>query len=332
VLNPRRIIFLSLFSLLACIIVKGQDPQFTQFYANPLYTNPAFTGAANNFRFVAAGRNQYTALQNNYKTVSASFDVNSSALKGGIGLMASNDVSGDGFLTSNTFSALYSYQINVNRYVTIRAGIQASFIQKSYDFNKFRFGDQIDDRYGFIYPTKEISGLQNVRIPNFATGFLVYTQTFFAGVAIHNLAEPNQSFYYPNSSDQQFRLPRRYTGHAGVNIYLTNQRDEQQRTILSPNILYMSQRNFNQLNVGFYIKRQALTAGAWYRQTTNNSDAAILLIGLKFPKFRIGYSYDITISNARSATQGSHELTAAFEITKKKREKRVFKQLTCPDF
>ncbi|MCB0410690.1 MAG: type IX secretion system membrane protein PorP/SprF, partial [Flavobacteriales bacterium] len=26
--------------------LKAQDPQFTQFYANPLYLNPAFAGTA----------------------------------------------------------------------------------------------------------------------------------------------------------------------------------------------------------------------------------------------------------------------------------------------
>ncbi|MGZ3931802.1 MAG: type IX secretion system membrane protein PorP/SprF, partial [Bacteroidia bacterium] len=38
-----------LFLLIAlgiCVEVKAQDPQFTQFYANPLYLNPAFAGTA----------------------------------------------------------------------------------------------------------------------------------------------------------------------------------------------------------------------------------------------------------------------------------------------
>ena len=61
----------------------------------------------------------------------------------------------------------------------------------------------------------------------------------------------------------------------------------------------MSQRNFNQLNLGMYVKKQALTAGLWFRQTSKNSDAAIVMLGLKLPKFRLGYSYDVTVKDGQ---------------------------------
>jgi type IX secretion system PorP/SprF family membrane protein len=281
-------IYIFLFFITVASLAFAQDPQFSQFYANPIYTNPAFAGSSGNYRFVLNARDQYTALNNNFKTGSASFDANVSAIGGGIGGMVTSDVSGDGSLTTNSFTGVYSYQVNVNRKLTMRGGIQASYVQKSYDFNKFKFGDQIDDRYGFINPTKEAAGLQQTSFPNFGIGFLAYTSNFFGGFAIHNITEPNQSFYYPNSADQQFKLPRRYTAHAGLNLYLTNQRDEQERVMFSPNIIYMQQRDYNQLNLGFYLKKQALTTGFWFRQTSKNSDAAIILIGLKFPKFRRG--------------------------------------------
>lgn len=312
--------------------VFAQDPQFSQFYAVPLYTNPAFAGSTGNVRINAGFRDQYTALQNNFRTVLASVDANVSSLNGGIGVMAMNDVSGDGFLTSNQVSAIYAFHSAINRNVHFRAAVQATVVQKSYDFNKLKFGDQIDDRYGFVYPTAESKAVEQIIFPNFSTGFLVYSSQFFAGAAIHNLTEPNQSFYYRNSSAEQFKLPRRYTAHAGMNIYLTNQRNEQERIVLSPNILFMSQRNYNQLNLGLYLKRQALTTGLWIRQTSKNTDAAIFLIGLKFPKFRIGYTYDLTLSSARTATQGSNELTAAFEFGIKRKERRVFKPIVCPEF
>jgi type IX secretion system PorP/SprF family membrane protein len=220
----------------------------------------------------------------------------------------------------------------VSRSLTMRAGIQATFMQRSYDFSRFRFGDQIDDRYGFIYQTSEQMGAQVIRFPNFSFGYLAYTKTFFGGLAVHNITEPNQSFYFASSGKEEYKLPRRFTGHAGINIPLTNQRDEDERVMLSPNVLFMTQRNYNQLNLGFYLKKQALTTGLWFRQTSRNSDAVILLVGLKYTRFRIGYSYDITVSGARTVTQGSHELSLSFEIPKRKREKRAFKALTCPDF
>ncbi len=313
-------------------ITFAQDPQLTQFYSNPIYTNPAFAGSATNARIVLSARNQYVGLANNYKTGVASFDMNMAELNGGVGLIATTDIAGDGNLTTTTASAVYAYHVQLNRYVSMRAGIEASYYQRGYDFSRFRFGDQIDDRYGFVKSTQEPIPTNSINLINFGTGVLFYSNQFFGGVAIHNLTEPNQSFYYPNSSDDSFKLPRRYTVHGGGNIYLTNQRNEQERVTLSPNILYMQQRSFNQLNLGMYIKKQALTTGLWFRQTSKNTDALIGLIGLKFTQFRIGYSYDVTISGARTATQGSHELSAAIEIIRKKRTKKTFKAMRCPEF
>ena len=310
----------------------AQDPQFSQFYANPLYTNPAFAGASGNYRVVLNARDQYTALQNNYKTISGSFDFNIPQLGGGLGAIATSDVSGDGQLTTTTFGAIYSYQIQITQGFSMRAGIQGSFVQKSYDFSKFQFGDMIDDRFGFVNKTSEKVANQQIGFPNFAAGILAYTNLFYGGFAVHNVAEPNQSFYFPKSGSSQYALPRRYTAHAGMNIDLTNERDEFERLSVSPNIIYMSQRDFNQINLGFYVRKQTITSGLWFRQTSQNTDALILLFGLRFPRWRVGYSYDVTISGAKTATMGSHELSLAFEIAPKKQTKRIFKPLVCPVF
>lgn len=324
------------FILSGCLLLfystKAQDPQFSQFYAMPIYTNPAFAGASGNIRVNAAFRDQYIGVSNNYKTYYAGIDANAAKLNGGLGLSVLSDVAGDGKLTTNQVSGIYAFYTSLNRNWRMRSAIQATFVQKTYDFSKFQFGDQIDPRYGFRNPTMEPIGSQQRMFPNFAAGVLLYSDKAFGGFAVHNIIEPNQSFYYANGSDAQFKLPRRYTAHAGINIYLTNQRNEKDRVMISPNVLFMNQRNYNQLNLGIYLKRQALTTGLWLRQTSRNADAAIVLLGLKFPKFRVGYSYDITISGARTATQGSHEISMTFEMTPKKKPKARNKAIVCPEF
>jgi hypothetical protein len=70
----------------------------------------------------------------------------------------------------------------------------------------------------------------------------------------------------------------------------------------------------------------------WFRKTSRNSDALIFLLGLRFQNFRIVYSYDLTISNAKSATVGSHEISIAFEIkTPSKSQSKMGKPIKCPD-
>src|SRR5690348_681523 len=50
--------------------VKAQDPQFSQFYAAPLYLNPAFAGSTNQARAGINYRNQWPAIDANFTTMS----------------------------------------------------------------------------------------------------------------------------------------------------------------------------------------------------------------------------------------------------------------------
>lgn len=54
--------------------VYAQDPEFTQFYANPLYLNPAFAGSQRCPRVALNYRNQWPALSGTFVTSSASYD------------------------------------------------------------------------------------------------------------------------------------------------------------------------------------------------------------------------------------------------------------------
>ncbi|MDP1727182.1 MAG: type IX secretion system membrane protein PorP/SprF [Bacteroidota bacterium] len=310
----------------------AQDPQLSQYYASPIFTNPAMAGAARKIRIAISARTQYTALNNNYKTGVASFDAYIGKVKSGIGFISSYDIAGDGFLTTQTFSAIYSYNLDINRDWAFNAALQGGMIQKRYDFSKYVFEDMIDPVRGPVLATKEVKNLEQIMIPNFSTGGLLYNNKMFFGFAIHNLLEPNQSFYYRDKDDAPLKLPRKYTVHGGINISLNKTRYDEDRIIFSPNVLFMQQRNFYQMNLGFYVKQKALTLGGWFRQTSTNGDAAIFLIGMRFPSVKIGYSYDAIISKAKTATVGSHEVSLVFEIkTKGPRGPRYNSRLRCPE-
>lgn len=325
-------LFSSMTFMLILTSVFAQDPQLSQFYASPVYTNPAFAGASKKIRFATNARNQYTGLNKTYRTAVLSVDAYVPKMQSGLGALVSIDQAGDGYLTTLAIGGVYSYNLVINRKWNANFGLLAEIHQRSYDFNKFTFGDQLDPVRGKIYPTAEIAGNEIRTFPNFSSGALIYSEFFYAGFAIHNLTEPNQSFLVTNSTDQPFILPRKYTAHLGANISLNQSRFETNRVYLSPNILFMSQRDFYQVNVGTYVKKQALTVGAWFRQTSRNSDAVIFLLGLRFSNFRVGYSYDLTISNAKTATVGSHEVSLGIDINTKSRSRnRMGKPIKCPE-
>jgi type IX secretion system PorP/SprF family membrane protein len=308
----------------------AQDPELSQFYAASLYTNPAMAGAAKNIRLGISARNQYTGLTNNYRTGVAALDAYIPRAKSGLGLLSMYDVAGDGFLTTTSVAAVYAFHAQINRDWGFNAAVQGGLVQKRFDFNKFIFEDMIDPVRGPVLPTKEVAPQENVSFMNFGTGILFYGKQMFAGLAVHNLTEPNQSFYYQNADSSSLKLPRRYTLHAGVNIPLNNARYEEDQVSISPNILFMQQRNFFQMNAGFYVKQKALTLGAWYRQTSKNADAFIVMAGLKLSAFKIGYSYDAVISKAATTAVGSHELSLIIELKPVSNNRRFSKALKCP--
>ena len=102
--------------MLACIgalapqSASAQDPEFTQFYSNPVYLNPAFAGTARCPRFVMNYRNQWPAMSGNYVTSAAAYDQHIPSISGGLGIIVMNDRAGRGTLSTSRISGIYSYQ------------------------------------------------------------------------------------------------------------------------------------------------------------------------------------------------------------------------------
>lgn len=301
----------------------AQDPQFTQFYANPLYLNPAFAGTARCPRVALNYRNQWPALTGTFVTTSASYDQDVRGLMGGLGLLVTNDQAGKGTLSTTTVSGIYSYTQAISRKFSIKAGFQATYFQKSLDWNKLTFGDMIDPRMGFVYSTNDVPRGGTVSNADFSAGILGYTDIFFVGFAANHLTEPNESLIVGTS-----KLPMKLTAHAGAAIPLGMKgKYGVPKTRLSPNILYQQQAAFRQLNLGMYVDHGPIMAGVWYR----SRDAFIALIGFHTDKFKFGYSYDVTTSKLTTATAGSHEvsLTLQFDCKRKRRKVRT---VPCPTF
>lgn len=314
--------FTLLLILVTCMagVANAQDPGFTQFYANPLYLNPAFAGTARCPRVCLNYRNQWPGIAGTFVTTSASYDQHVRALSGGIGVLVTYDRAALGTLNTFNASFIYSYQVNLSRTFALKFGVQATLAQKSLDWSKLNFGDEIDSRYGFIRQTMETQPNLNVTFADFSAGFLGYSTNFFFGGAVHHLTQPNQSFGGTSI------LPMKFTGHAGAVIPLTRSRYQTPSSI-SPNILYQRQQAFQQLNIGMYVNRGPIVGGVWYR----NRDSFIVLVGIQQNFFRMGYSYDVTLSRLTNATAGSHEVSVSF-IIPCKTPVRKFRTLSCPSF
>ncbi len=310
-------------SLLFVGDLHAQDPQFSQFYANPLYLNPAFAGSNGCPRFAANYRNQWPGLSGQFVTYSVSYDQYFKNISGGFGVIATHDQQGQGTINHTTLSLIYSYHLKVNRKFTMLFAGKATWNQKALDWDKLTFGDMIDPRRGFIYGTGDIPRGGNRGFFDASAGFVGFSKNFFFGFSAHHLNRPNESVILGDS-----KMPIRLTGHMGAEIPLGSKSKYTNTTSIMPNIIYQYQQGFMELNIGTYVKYGVFTAGAWLR----NRDAFILSVGLNTGEFKVGYSYDVTVSRLNNATSGgSHEVSLGLNLNCK--DKPVsFKTISCPSF
>jgi type IX secretion system PorP/SprF family membrane protein len=307
----------------------SQDPEFTQFYANPIYLNPALAGSHGCPRININHRNQWPSLSGAFITNTVSYDQYSTILHGGIAVQVTNDMAGKNTINWSTINLAYSYHLNVTREFSFLFGVQSTWNQKFLDWNKLTFGDQIDPRRGFIYQTGDLprgtlldNGWGTRGFFDVSAGLVGFSKHFYFGFAAKHLNKPQETMILGDS-----RMPMRFTGHMGANIVFGGKSQYRNTTSLSPNIIYTYQDGFMQLNVGTYVKYGSFTAGAWWRAR----DAFILTIGIDAGTFKFGYSYDVTISKLTNASGGSHELSLGLNFNCKSKPK-TFRTISCPSF
>jgi type IX secretion system PorP/SprF family membrane protein len=320
-MNLKNLILLGLFYV--SFHSMAQDPTFTQFYSNPVYLNPALAGSSGCPRVALNYRNQWPQLTGNFITYAAAYDTYAKNISGGVGIMAMHDQQGQGTIQTSMIAGTYSYYLKVNRKFRIMFGGQAAYFQKYLDWSKLTFGDQIDPRRGFIYQTGDVPrGDGSHGFFDVSAGMVGFTKNFYFGLATHHLNRPDESMILGES-----RLPIRFTGHMGANIKLGQRGRYSSSTTLMPNVIYQYQNGFQQFNIGAYLKYEAFTIGAWYR----NRDAFIVSLGITTEKFRIGYSYDLTVSQLGGVTGGSHEISMGINL-KCKKQMKDFRRISCPSF
>ncbi len=313
----------------------GQDPVFSQFYASPLHINPAFAGVTEAPRFTFNYRNQWSSWPNAYATYAASYEQTIESLNSGIGFIIMSDNAGDGIYKSNRFSAVYGYRLQASDNLFFKFGAEAGLIQTSVDWDNLVFGDQIDPLDGPTSPSNEDrpESLSRTAV-DISAGIMIYTRQFYGGVSLKHLNSPDENFLQLNEN-LNAGAPMRLTVHAGMEFALGQGNNRNDAAFISPNIMYIKQGPFGQLNVGSYAGFGKFYGGLWYRHANSNADAAIMLLGFRHNILRIGYSYDITLSKLASApggTGGTHEIALTINLDDSRalqRKKRATRYSNC---
>ena len=303
-------------------IAIGQDAEFTQFYSNPIYLNPAFAGTNNCPRLSTNHRSQWTGLPNVFNTTSFSYDQNINKIHGGFGVMVLSDRVNNA-IQNNKISGMYSYELKISKKFTLRTGIEASFWQNKFNQNELTFVDMIDPIRGFVYSTANNTLNSSKNGLDFSSGILAYSDKFFLGFSTHHLTKPKQSIF-----SEDYKLERKYTVNIGSHFPIGYKSSNGEKNwIVSPNIIFKKQGLNEQLNIGIYGENGAYVLGFWYR---DNQTYAVL-VGAKMGLIKIGYSYDINLSRLYIASSGSHEVSIQINFQCDNKNSTI-QSFSCPSF
>ncbi len=315
-------------------LAQAQDPQYSQYYANPLYLNPAFTGAISYARAQVNFRNQWPSAVGNFTSYQASYDRFFNDLNLGVGGIALVDRLAEGKLKSTSVGFLTSYSFNINKSTNIRNALQFTVVQRNTDFSKYTFGDQLSADVGKlnVNTLDELSSAVGTKtFGSVSFGSLLTQKKFWLGISIHHLNRPNQAF-----SSNVNSLPIKTSIHGGYKFVFEDNRGlvKKLENSVTTTFNFKNQGQFNQLDLGVYWHFEPIIFGLWYRglpllKSANgyfNQDALVIMMGYKKDGFTLGYSFDITISKLGLGTGGCHEISCGFEFGSVGDKRKSFKK------
>ncbi len=314
--------------------VSAQTADFSQYFNNPLYYNPANTGSELGFKARMNFKNQFNRLGDNYDNISFSMDFAERAIpgSGGIGLLFLSDFDGIGLVRTTAVKLTYSARIQITDRLITQLGIGPAFVTRSIDWSQLVFSDQLDPHYGAINPSVFQSPDRNsISHPDLGIGFLFqyfgnsrnYSNIVTSiGGSVDHVLSPDISF-----SGIEHRMPLKYLFSANIlfdNSRFTGAGFARQRSEFrfNPGFVYMQHENLRSLLAGLNAYKNHIYTGIWGR-AQQYEDATvtdvILLLGVDIPLgdqsgLKIMYSYDYLVGGLMRSTGPTHEISLVYEL------------------
>ncbi len=284
---------------LETVVFAQQDPQFTQFFLNRMHYNPGYAGTEEKICALAAFRTQWMGFGSDKKGLAPTTfvaSINGPVGKNlGLGLNIYTDELGFEKSLIPTFSI--SYRMHFSNGGILSPGLGIGFVQKTIAGDKLQALDPGDSKI----PNIPVTG----NSMDFNAG-LYYTQpaisildNFYAGFSMSHLNQ-GQITYSWSGNSYAHTMKMHYYAMTGAEYRISN------TLAIDPNLFLKSDLAKTSLDINAMLVYNDKFKGGLSYRTSN--DIAILL-GFKFSEdMQLGYSFDLTLNNIRSYSDGSHEI------------------------
>ena len=188
----KQLIFICLFF---CALNAGaqQDPQFTQFFDNALFANPAYAGSNDVLNITALHREQWVGFDGRPQSTSLSIHSPLSYRSVGVGLTMIHDQLGP--FKQNLIYGDFSYSLKFKNKSKLAFGIKGGV-------NLINIGtDQLSSVQNDAYLVQSIANNLN---PNFGFGVYYHTQRWFIGASSPKLLQQSYDGSSTNMEKRHF--------------------------------------------------------------------------------------------------------------------------------
>ena len=308
----------------------AQDPIFTQFYAVPTMTNPAFAGSEGNTRLGMGYRNQWMTSSYNLSTFFISADKYLESINSGLGvsiLDQNESLTGYNYLQVDIS---YSYHIQVTDSWTFFPGLSIGHGFKQFDLSKIILGDQLNIGNGIILPGSNdpLAHNDNVHFFDISAGGIFYSENAWLGISAKHLTKPDIAF----TNQDETQLEMLFSVHGGYKWSLNPSNLFSENTHVYLTVDFLKQGEYNRFDLGTEMEISGFSFGALvsgiiqkYDDTTQNFISINPVIGLTFKKFKLGVSYDFPLGDY-AIIKGTGELTFQYYLRNTHERKRVWQK------
>lgn len=289
-----------------------QFPLYSQYTMNGFLLNPSYAGSDYYTTFGLTVREQWLSLPNAPSTYAAAFQtriLNDSYItkstavrkkidrptKGGrVGVGGYLFSDHNGIMHRTGLQLAYAYHLPIGIDQQLSFGLSLSAYQYFVDISGAVMPDDVQDDLLNNYD-------QVVYIPDANFGVSYMSRNYYAGFAMTNLFRG--ALMIGNGGENGRSELGHYFLTGGIRLYPGVD------WIVEPSIMLKSSdmvfKSFQVDLTGRVYYKDDYWLGLSYR----TGDAIVMLAGLKVDRFYIGYAFDFTMSEIRSYTYGTHELT-----------------------
>ncbi len=277
-------------------MAQGQQlPYYSQYMNNDFFLNPAVAGSRDYIPLSLTFRQQWTGIT--YAPSTQTLSAHSQLVKNmGIGGILFNDKTGPDRRTG--LELAYAYHFKISEKAKLSLGLAGYIMQYTLDNTMLTLNEQDDNA---------IQGNKSTDVlPDASGGAYFYADNYYVGFAVPQLFQTKIDL--KSESSELNTLVRHYFFTGGYKFNVNDNFELEPSLLLKAITQAPAQLDINTKT----IYKKLVWMGVSYR----HQESVVMMVGAEKSNFKIGYTYDATLSNIRKHSSGTHEIFIGMNIQK----------------